>query len=80
MASEPHAAPVLSESLVARLRRWANARERRNTPGGHGKTGTALLRDAADRLEAVHGNVYLWRVGEIDAEKAMEGVRDALGL
>jgi hypothetical protein len=38
-------------TLVAQLRRWATARERRN-PGGHGKTGTALLREAADVIEA----------------------------
>ena len=36
--------------LTYRLRRWANARERRN-PCGYGKTGTALLREAADRIE-----------------------------
>ena len=39
----------------------------------------ALL-ELLDQLEAAQGNVYLWRIGEIDAEKAMEGVRDALGL
>lgn len=40
-------------TLTKHLRRWANARESRNTPGGHGKTGTALLRDAADRIESL---------------------------
>lgn len=38
-------------SLVQKLNRWARARERRNTPGGHGATGTALLREAATRIE-----------------------------
>lgn len=40
------------KDLVSRLNRWANARERRNSPGGHGKEGTALLREAASGLEA----------------------------
>jgi len=42
---------VASLTLVGRLRRWADARERRN-PLGHGKTGTKLLREAADVIEA----------------------------
>lgn len=29
-------------------------------------------------LDGVWGDVYLWRTGEIDAEKAMEGVRDSI--
>lgn len=43
--------------LIADLRRWAAAREGRNTPGGHGTTGTAKLRAAADELEALTGRV-----------------------
>lgn len=39
-----------TKEIVFKLHRWANARERRN-PFGHGKTGTALLRQAALRLE-----------------------------
>ena len=35
----------------------------------------AQLREA---LEDVKGNVYLWRIGEIDAEAAMMGVGDAV--
>lgn len=42
--AQPH------RELAARLDRWANARERRNGPGGHGKEGTALLRAAAQAL------------------------------
>lgn len=41
----------MTETVVDRLRRWANARERRNGRGGHGKTGTELLRVAADELD-----------------------------
>ena len=33
-----------------RLRRWADARAERN-PWGHGTTGTALLREAADVID-----------------------------
>lgn len=33
------------------------------------------LRDA---LEEVQGDVYLWRIGEIDAETAMSGIRDTV--
>ena len=40
-------------TLPERLERWADAREKRNTPGGHGSTGTALLREAAKRLRAL---------------------------
>lgn len=35
-----------------RLRRWADARERRNGVDGFGQTGTRLLREAADEIEA----------------------------
>ena len=38
------------------LRRWANARTRRN-PFGHGKTGTALLNDAADYIDKLEADV-----------------------
>jgi hypothetical protein len=41
----------VSGSLIPSLRRWADAREKRNTRGGHGATGTALLREAADEIE-----------------------------
>lgn len=44
-------------TVTQRLRRWADARETRNTPGGHGKTGTQLLRQAADRIEYLEGKV-----------------------
>ena len=44
--------PEISEisELIFKLDRWANARERRNGVGGHGETGTKLLRDAASAL------------------------------
>jgi hypothetical protein len=38
------------------------------------------IRVLLEALETVRGDVYLWRLGEIDAEKAMEGVRDAVGF
>jgi hypothetical protein len=39
------------QKVAKRLRTWANARERRNGVGGHGKEGTRLLRDAAALLD-----------------------------
>ena len=42
--------------VIRKLRMWADARDRRN-PEGHGKTGTALLREAAELLEAVAADV-----------------------
>lgn len=44
-------------TVTQRLRRWADAREQRNTPGGHGRAGTELLRQAADRVEYLEGKV-----------------------
>jgi hypothetical protein len=49
------------------LERWAAARERRNGPDGHGKTGTNLLREAAQEIrnlkqeiEEIHENYEDW--------------------
>lgn len=46
--------PAAQSDLPARLRRWADARDKRLAAGGHaGVTGTQLLRDAADQIEAL---------------------------
>jgi hypothetical protein len=51
------AASTLQERWISyRLRRWADARAKRN-PFGHGKTGTALLRDAADHIDKLEAEV-----------------------
>ena len=48
------------ETLCKRLRRWADARDKRLAAGGHaGITGTELLREAADRIEELEMNVEL---------------------
>lgn len=58
------------ESLIASLRRWADARDRRyaqdHQHGAHGKTGTARLREAADTLELSRD--ALIRVGGLKAD------------
>ena len=41
--------------VVERLRRWADSRDLRN-PGGHGRAGTALLREAATEIERLRGS------------------------
>jgi hypothetical protein len=39
-----------------------------------------VMEELVRRLEIVLGDIYLWRLEEIDSDKAMEGIRDALGL
>jgi hypothetical protein len=54
-------------TVEARLDRWAAARERRNGVGGHGKSGTELLREAAKQirtLETELKNAEVWNEEE----------------
>ena len=56
MATEPIKEAVAA--IVPRLRRWANARDKRLAAGGHaGVTGTALLREAADEIERLRAKL-----------------------
>lgn len=59
---DPPAASMQERWLTYRLRRWADAREKRN-PFGHGKTGTALLREAAERIEELEALIPANRGG-----------------
>jgi hypothetical protein len=59
-----------SQPTVYRLRRWALARERRNGPGAHGKNGTALLREAANRIDELE-----LRLAECETDAALARAR-----
>lgn len=38
----------------------------------------AYTRRLEATIENVKGDLYLWRIGEVDAETAMHGIRDTL--
>ncbi len=71
------------EESMRRLRSWLDDVQLSNRLGTpHYENPGELKADLRVLLEAsetVRGDVYLWRLGEIDTRSAMEGVRNALG-
>lgn len=65
-----------NDVLVASLRRWADARDRRynqdHPHGAHGKTGTNRLREAANVIEDLSAPTMSDELREIADEQAAQ--------
>jgi len=59
------------------MRRARKAVERLDS-GRRDDGASQVLEELVRYLEDVHGDLYLWRLGEIDSEKAMYAIRDTL--